>query len=165
MPSSLTPSDTATAPDSWNDSALEDAFVFDYTATNSYSGPESITEGILTPTFQQGEVWQIKATLTLSSEPSDNIIVFGLRDEDDNYWITRSTIPQYGGNMAQFNAVVTYAAASDSGAAGSPSPDIHIEIVGSDSGNYWVEVECVRLRSELDTSINSYPGTSTESID
>lgn len=164
MVSTLGASAQALRPGEFDDVSTSDDYLIDR-ASGSYSGSGTYREGIITPTFQPGEIWLIKARLTLSTEPSDDIVVFELMDEGENYYIQKATIPEFGGNDAEINCIVTYAAASNNGSSSSPSPDLRVTVVGADSANYFIDTNCIRLKKANDTAARTYRNTSTETVD
>jgi hypothetical protein len=159
MVNAVSPSSLVGEPGQFRDLLVDDRFHFD-SGSGSYSGAGTSVEFIM-PSFDYGEVWAIKMRLTLSSEPTSDIIVLELMDEDESNYIQKATIPEYGGNDAEINTVVTWdMAAWDSG---SGSPDTRVTVVGSDTGNYFIDVIGIQLRRGYDGSSRIPSGLSQES--
>ena len=159
MVSTLGASTPFGTPGQFRDVIVNDRFWFD-SVSDSYSGPVTNTEFIM-PSFDYGEVWAIKARMTLSSEPTDNIIVLELMDEDEANYIQKATVPEFGGNEAEINTIVTWdMAAWDSG---SGSPDTRVTVVGTDGGNYFIDLVGIQLRRGYNGDSRAPSGVSQES--
>lgn len=155
-------------PGAWDDASIETGFGagegdihFD-SDEDSYSGPETVTS-FVTPSFEYGEVWALKIRCTLSSEPTDGIIVLELMDEDEDDYIQKATFTEYGGNDAEINTIVDWEVAGYDD--GSGSPDVRLTVVGEDGGNFFIDCVGVRLRRPVRDDDLTVPRQSTESFD
>lgn len=136
-------------PDSWDAADVNDGYVFDRDS-GSYSGPEQI-EMFAFAEMEPGEVWEFTLRLTLSSEPSDGPVLLETFDENDDY-LFQKIIPSFGGLYIEMSFTVpTYQALGEFSAPASQSgsPSFGFQAAGTDSGNYWLVLEGVRLRSGI----------------
>lgn len=125
-------------PNSWSGIDYENDLHRD-TDNGFLSGPE-VSTLFTAPIISNdpGEVWQIATTVILSTEPSDNLAVLRYRDSSDNV-VARDSIQDFGGIKLEVSTVI-----ESSNVGGDLS--IEIELVGSDSSNYFALTESRRLR-------------------
>lgn len=91
-----------------------------------------------------GEIWEMYVTATLSTEPTDDITILRVVDETGDP-IARDVIGDFGGN--KLSVKVVFESEQVNG-----DVDVELEAIGSDSYNYFVNAQSVRLRRKTDTS-------------
>lgn len=121
-------------------------------SSGSYSGPTTVTANNLFPAISPGEMYAYHARLSISSEPTDDDIVFAALDEPDNNYIQKCTIPVFTGNQAEIHTIVDYDMTGSSSDTGDHVGDLNIEVKGSDSANYDITVYVIQLRQPDDTN-------------
>lgn len=157
MPSGLNDSGLTQTPGSWEGADVTNGYEYD-----SDSGSSSSVENISTFTDvnqEPGEVWAYKIRLTLSSEPTSGIVGIEHRNEDGDI-ISRSFIPEYGGNETILQTVVpTYELNGEFSGPSSDNADgdISVNNVSGSSFNYFVDTYAIRLRGPLDQTSLSNP--------
>lgn len=133
------------------------------------SGFSSSIENIKTytgPYMAPGEYWEVNAKLTLSTDPSE-IVFLEFRTDGGDEIIARSVIDAYGIPQAELNLTVpTYVVNGDfSGpASGSAGLEVRVNNVAGETFNYFVNVQALRLRDEIDTTLD-YQHSGAETFD
>lgn len=152
-------------PDSWQGTDANEGYHFGRD-NGFYFGPESINS-FTGNTLQPGEIWEYRVRLTVSTEPTDNQILLEVFDVDGDY-LFQKPIPSFGGTYREMKFTVpAYEVNGGFSAPASSSADIEIglQVAGSDSGNYWLQTEAVRLRRPVDNGNRFNGGTGGPSMD
>lgn len=151
MPSGL-PDSGLGVPGSWNGVDATDGYHYGQDS-DAFTGSVNLFHVSGEPDMDPGDIWQFKIRLTVSSEPTNSIVFIEIRDENSNGVLARSAIPTYGGNETVLvTTIPTYEVKEESTSPASTSgrPDIRVNEVAGESGNWFVDYYAVRLRSGLD---------------
>ena len=137
---------------------------FWYDSATGFLASNSAETEFVTPSFDPGEIWELRFNIVFSQEPktNDEFVIASLQNEAQDETIVRGSLDDGSGTHIELHATVT---GEQVGFTGSQSPDLQLQSLDDYQANYFILGEGVRVRRPSDTSDRNDDGSGNLTAD